>query len=195
MLYHSKKQYCFASFRCSRASICNHQRSNSLRETIKLNIIADKDWLEAIWIKEVTAINDVEKEVEVDDELTKETVQEESVTTEQIHCESFSGHKEHIVMLEAKAKEFNTSLDEYTELIQLCKDSFVYPTEDELAKEELQNKIQEANQYLIQTDWVNNYKTRHDLGLELIPEESSKWEVINKREEYIVFLKAIEGGK
>lgn len=68
-------------------------------------------------------------------------------------------------------------------------------TEDELAKEELQNKIQEANQYLAQTDWVNTYKIRHDLGLELIPEDSSKWEVINQREEYIVFLKAIEGVK
>ena len=164
-------------------------------ETIKLNITIDKDWLEATWTKEVTTINEVEKEVEVDGELVKEIVQEESVTTEQIHCESFSGHKEHIVMLEAKALEFGTSLDEFEGLIKQCKDSFVYPTEDELAKEELQNKIQEANQYLIQTDWVNNYKTRHDLGLELIPEESSKWEVINKREEYIVFLKAIEGAK
>lgn len=68
-------------------------------------------------------------------------------------------------------------------------------TEDELAKEELQNKLQEANAYLAQTDWVNTYNIRHDLGLELIPEESSKWEVINKREECIVFLKAIEGVK
>ena len=160
-------------------------------ETIKLNITIDKDWLEATWTKEVTTINEVEKEVEVDGELTKEIVKEESVTTEQIHCESFSGHKEHIVMLEAKALDVGTSLDEFEGLIKQCKDSFVYPTEDELAKEELQNKIQEANQYLIQTDWVNNYKTRHDLGLELIPEESSKWEVINKREEYITFLKGI----
>ena len=164
-------------------------------ETIKLNITIDKDWLEATWTKEVTTINEVEKEVEVDGELVKEIVKEESVIPEQIHCESFSGHKEHIVMLEAKALEFGTSLDEFEGLIKQCKDSFVYPTEDELAKEELQNKIQEANQYLSQTDWVNSYKIRHDLGLELIPEESSKWEVINKREEYIVFLKAIEGAK
>ncbi len=68
-------------------------------ETIKLNIQLDKDWLEATWTKEVTTINEVEKEVEVDGELVKEIVQEESVTTEQIHCESFSGHKEHNVML------------------------------------------------------------------------------------------------
>lgn len=136
-------------------------------ETIKLNITIDKDWLEAIWLENET----------------------------QIHCESFSGHKEHIVMLEAKALEFGTSLDEFEGLIKQCKDSFIYPTEDELAKEELNNKIQEANGYLAQTDWVNSYKIRHDLGLELIPEDSSKWEIINKREEYIVFLKAIEGAK
>ncbi len=160
-------------------------------ETIKLNITIDKDWLEATWIKEVTTINDVEKEVEIDGELTKEIVKEESVTTEQIHCESFSGHKEHIAMLEAKALEFGTSLDEYSELIKQCKDSFVYPTDEELAKEELQNKIQEASGYLAQTDWVNTYKIRHDLGLELIYEESSKWEVINQREEYITFLKGL----
>lgn len=164
-------------------------------ETIKLNITIDKDWLEATWTKEVTTISDVEKEVEVNGELTKEIVQEESVTTEQLHCESFSGHPEHIAMLEAKALEFETSLDEYAELIAQVKESFVMPTAEELLAYELAQKIQEANQYLKDTDWVNTYKIRHDLGLELIPEESSKWEVINQREEYIVFLKAIEGAK
>ena len=92
-------------------------------------------------------------------------------------------------MLEAKALEFGTSLDEYAELITQAKEAFVLPTEDELLAYELDQKIQEANGYLAQTDWVNSYKIRHDLGLELIPEDSSKWEVINKREEYITFLK------
>ena len=68
-------------------------------------------------------------------------------------------------------------------------------TEKELAQQELNKRKQEANQYLAQTDWVNSYKIRHDLGLELIPEDSSKWIIINKREEYILFLKAIEGAK
>ena len=68
-------------------------------------------------------------------------------------------------------------------------------SKEEIEAEILNLKIQEANQYLKDTDWVNAYKIRHDLGLELIPEESSKWEVINKREEYILFLKAIEGAK
>ncbi len=62
-------------------------------------------------------------------------------------------------------------------------------TEEELTARELNEKISTANQYLAQTDWVNAYKIRHDLGLDLIPESSSKWEVINKRTEYIEFLK------
>ena len=62
---------------------------------------------------------------------------------------------------------------------------------EEIEAEILQNKINKANMYLNQTDWVNTYKIRHDLGLELIPEDSSKWEVIIKREEYITFLKGV----
>lgn len=60
--------------------------------------------------------------------------------------------------------------------------------EDEY-KNSVEFKINEANQYLKDTDWVKDYKTRHDLGLELIPEDSSKWLVISKRAEYIEFLK------
>lgn len=58
-------------------------------------------------------------------------------------------------------------------------------------KQSLEYKINEANQYLKVTDWVNNYKIRHDLGLETIPENSSKWLIINEREEYINFLKGL----
>lgn len=61
--------------------------------------------------------------------------------------------------------------------------------EDEV-KQSLEYKINEALQYLKDTDWVKDYKTRHDLGLELIPEDSSKWLVISKRAEYIEFLKS-----
>ena len=62
-------------------------------------------------------------------------------------------------------------------------------TDEEIKINELNKKVQEAKQYLAQTDWVNAYKIRHDLGLDLIPESSSKLEIINKREEYIEFLK------
>lgn len=152
-------------------------------EIIKLNIITFNDWLEATWSNEVTTINEVEKDGEI--------VREESITTEQIHCESFSGHREHIQMLRAKALEFGTSLDGYEYLIKQCEDNFVYPTDEELAKNELNNKIQEANSYLSSTDWVKDYKLRHDLGLELISEASSKWEILNKRTEYTTYLKGI----
>lgn len=65
-------------------------------------------------------------------------------------------------------------------------------TEEELAQKAIQDKIAEANSYLKDTDWVETYKLRHDLGIELIPEDSSKWEVLNKREEYKLFLKGVK---
>lgn len=53
-------------------------------------------------------------------------------------------------------------------------------------------RINEATQYLKDTDWVNDYKTRHDLGLELIPEDSLKWVIINKRAECIEYLRGVK---
>lgn len=64
-------------------------------------------------------------------------------------------------------------------------------TKEEVQSEILNKNIQEANQYLKDTDWVNSYKIRHDLGLELILEDSSKWLIINQREIYISFLKGL----
>ena len=58
--------------------------------------------------------------------------------------------------------------------------------------QELIKKINEANTYLAQTDWVETYKIRHELGLEVLPDTSSKWEIINKREEYKAFLKGVK---
>ena len=92
---------------------------------MKLNIILENNWLEATW---------------------KENGM-------QVHCESFSGHKEHITMLRAKSKEFNTSLKEFEPLIKQCEDNFIYPTDEEIAKEELKNKIAEALAYLSSTDY------------------------------------------
>ena len=66
-----------------------------------------------------------------------------------------------------------------------------FRTDKKIAEQELQVKINKANQYLKTTDWVNTYKIRHDLGFEIIPEDSSKWEVINQREIYISFLKGL----
>lgn len=92
----------------------------------KLNLILDQyNWLEATW---------------AEDEI-------------QVHCESYSGHPEHISMLRAKALEFETSLEDYEDLIAECEDSFVYPTDEEIEKEELQHKINEAKSYLLSTDY------------------------------------------
>lgn len=73
-------------------------------------------------------------------------------------------------------------------------DKVDWRTDEEISHQEQEVKTQEANFYLKNTDWVETYKLRHDLGLELIPEESSKWVIINKREEYKLFLKNLEGG-
>lgn len=109
---------------------------------MKLNIILENNWLEATWIENET----------------------------QTHCESFSGHKEHITMLRAKAKEFNTPLDEFEDLIKQCQDSFSYPTDEEIAKEDLINKIAEAKAYLDKTDkkFFIGYKPKEDEDLVLI---------------------------
>lgn len=77
-----------------------------------------------------------------------------------------------------------SNVSDYTLLVQEYIDS-----------QELIKKTNEAKSYLSNTDWVETYKLSHDLGLELIPEESSKWVIINKREEYKLFLKNLEGAK
>ena len=100
---------------------------------IKSFILDETNWLEVIWVNE----ND-----------------------EQIHCESFSGHPEHIAMLRARALEFGTKLDE--SLIKECIANFKYPTEEELAQQELESKIAEAKAYLESTDFkmtVDYYST------------------------------------
>ncbi len=95
-------------------------------------------------------------------------------------------------LLKADAEKYGTDLSEHSELLELMESLVPEPDLEAIAKYELEQKIQEANQYLAQTDWVNAYKIRHDLGLDLIPESSSKWEVVNKREEYIEFLKGVK---
>ncbi len=107
----------------------------------------------------------------------------------QIHCQAYDCSQ--MDLLKADAEKYGTDLSEHSELLELMESLVPEPDLEAIAKYELDQKIQEAKMYLAQTDWVNTYKIRHDLGLELIPEESSKLEVINKREEYIVFLKGL----
>ena len=123
---------------------------------MKLNIKLDNNWLEATWIENET----------------------------QIHCESFSGHKGHIAKLRAKAKEFNTPLDEFEDLIKQCQDSFIYPTDEEIAKEQLEHKINEAKAYLLLTD----YKMTVDYFATLSKDIQD--ELILKRNEAREFIRA-----
>ena len=134
---------------------------------MELNIILENNWLEATWIQ---------------DEI-------------QIHCESFSGHPEHIAMLEAKALEFGTSLDEYDYLIKECEDSFIYPTDEEIAKEEVINKIAEAKAYLTDTGWVWEKYNRNVLVLKNMTNEEFNLkysDIISKQEEYRVLINELE---
>ena len=123
-------------------------------ETIKLNITIDKDWLEATWAKEVTTINEVEKEVEVDGEFIKEIVKEESVTTEQLHCESFSGHPEHISMLRDRCTLYGVKLSiDDEKLIEEAMNNFTMPSQEELDKINLDNlKVELKSAKLIALD-------------------------------------------
>lgn len=158
---------------------------------MKLDLIKydNANCLEASWKEVTTTIQDAEKEVEVDGELIKELVQEEVQIEVQVACVAYDCSQ--MDLLKADAEKYGTDLSEYSELIELMESLVPEPDLEAIAKYELEQKIQEANWYLAQTDWVNYYKLRNDLGLELIPELSSKWIIINKRTEYMTFLKEI----
>lgn len=77
---------------------------------IKNILLGNNNWIEVTWINE------------------------ENI---EFHCESFSGHEEHIELLRLKAKELNTSLDEFEDIIKQCQDSFIYPTDEEIETEKI----------------------------------------------------------
>lgn len=69
-------------------------------------------------------------------------------------------------------------------------DFFVVDSEKEnlfLAKEELDQCLS----YMSQTDWVEPYKLRHDLGIDKLLSDSNKWKIITKREEMINRIRAL----
>ena len=124
---------------------------------MKLELKLQNGWLEATWYTEVDEVKT------------------------QVHCESFSGHREHIEMLRAKALEFGTELDEA--MIAECIANFKMPTEEELAQQELEAKIAEAKAYLASTD----FKMTVDYYATLAPEQQE--ELTAKRAEARAFLK------
>ena len=66
-----------------------------------------------------------------------------------------------------------------------------FRTQAEIDAHNLQMEIMKADAYLKETEWVENYKIRHDLGLDTIAADSEKWQIIKKREEYKEFLKSL----
>ena len=66
-----------------------------------------------------------------------------------------------------------------------------FRTKNQIEEESLRTKKNEADRYLKDTDWIKDYKLRHDLGLEPILEDSNKWEIIKQREIYLEFLKTL----
>lgn len=96
--------------------------------------------------------------------------------------------KEIEVLVEKKVetqKEILIPLEKY------CKTLKISPYVEPILIDLEPNKKYEADRYLRDTDWVKDYKLRHDLGLELIAEDSNKWEIIKQREIYLEFLKTL----
>lgn len=92
---------------------------------IKEILVYEKtNWLEVTWVKEIVTQVEVEKDGEL--------VIEDKIEVIQIHCESFGDSDEYIQLLRDRALEFNTSLDEYEELISTVISNRSIPTEDEL---------------------------------------------------------------
>lgn len=139
----------------------------------KLTLILDQtNWLEATWIEET--INQTE-----DGEST--------VETKQLHCESYSGHPEHIAMLRDKALKFGTPLDEFGGLIAQAEQAYTPPTQEELDKALVIQKVQEYKAYLLATDFkmtVDYYATLSEV---------ERLELTTKRQEAREYIRVNEG--
>lgn len=120
---------------------------------MKLELIKydNANCIEATWKEVITTIQDVEKEIEVDGVLTKEFVQEEVQTEVQIDCVAYADVQ--IDLLRADALKYGTSLDEYEYLIAEVEAGIVLPTEEEIAEQIKQVKLQECYAYLNSTDY------------------------------------------
>lgn len=114
------------------------------------SFLVDKGWAEVTWVNE---------------------------SDDQVHCESYSGHPEHIAMLRARALEFGTPLDEYESLITQAEQAYTPPTQEELDKALVIQKVQEYKAYLLATD----FKMTVDYYATLTAEEQA--ELIEKRAE------------
>lgn len=86
------------------------------------------------------------------------------------------------------SKALEISANAYVDGEFIVKD---FRSEKEVIAGNLKNKIAKANSYLKETEWIENYKLRNDLGLEAIASDSAKWSIIKQREEYKAYLKSL----
>ena len=140
---------------------------------IKSFTLDETNWIEATWVDEVVSTN--------------EETKEETITETQVHCESYSGHPEHIAMLRAKALEFGTSLDEFEDLITQAEQAYTPPTQEELDKALVIQKVQEYKAYLLATD----FKMTVDYYATLTSAE--QLELTAKRQEAREYIRVNEG--
>ena len=129
---------------------------------IKTFVLDETNWLEATWVNE---------------------------SDEQVHCESYSGHPEHIQMLRDKAIALGTSLDEYEGLIVKAEQAYTPPTQEEIDREVVIQKVQEYKVYLSATDFkmtVDYYATLTEVEqLELTAKRQEAREFIRANEEVV----------
>ena len=143
-------------------------------------IKTNPEWLEATWSQEViTSVIDKD----VDGQIVEEEI--ENVDIQIVHCESFSGHPEHIQMLNDKCIEFGTETTvEQEQIITEVKEAFVPTPQEELDRLTKEQKVQEAKNYLASTDWIvtklNEYKL---LVIDIIPLLDKYSAELAKREE------------
>ena len=144
-------------------------------------IKTNPDWLEATWSHEVIITSVIEKDV--DGQIVEEEI--ENVDIQIVHCESFSGHPEHIQMLNDKCIEFETETTvEQEQIIIEVKEAFIIPNPEELDRLAKEQKVQEAKNYLASTDWIvtklNEYKL---LCIDIVPLLDKYSVELAKREE------------
>lgn len=70
---------------------------------------------------------------------------------QQVHCQAYADVQ--LDMLRRDSKKYGTSLDEYETLLAEVEANIVLPSAEEVAKQELVNKIAEAKAYLASTDF------------------------------------------
>lgn len=80
---------------------------------------------------------------------------------------------------------------ETNKILELEDAPIIDRSKQDIEIEELQVKVGSYIQYLRDTDWIKSYLLEHKLGISIIPEDSSKWLIINTRQYYIDFLKGL----